>query len=211
MTHFVEAAAIRKKTEADTAFIADKSRHLDIWWAGVVGAGFIAGAVAFTEPVLASSFAGVSAALALAIFRRASRIRLARARIDSAWKAALPLDLHTPGGEPVNFVRFIDDWHGVVVSHKDGSRQALPWDALENGGGGAIVRDEKGDRSFEAARLKRWSAVKWKTDDGRVGTLRAVDTVLGYESSYDITRLTLKMDDGGELTENINYLTPVAR
>jgi hypothetical protein len=87
----------------------------------------------------------------------------------------------------------------------------LPWDALENGRGEVIVRDDKGDRSFEAARLKRWSSVKWKTDDGRVGTLRDINTSVGYESSYDVTRLSLKMDDGSEVLENIDFLTPVPR
>jgi hypothetical protein len=79
------------------------------------------------------------------------------------------------------------------------------------GRGEVIVCDKKGDRSFEAARLKRWSSMKWKTDDGRVGTLRDINTLLGYESSYDTITLTLKMDDGSEVQENINFLTPVAR
>jgi hypothetical protein len=212
VTTFVDAAVIRKKTEADTAYIANKSRNLDMWWTGLVGAGGIGGAVAvLTEPVLASPFAGVCAAMALVVFHRATRIRLAKARVDSAWKSALSADLHTPGGEPVKFVNFIDEWRGVVVSHKDGSRTVLPWDALENGRGEVIVNDENGERSFESARLKRWSSVKWKTDDGRVGTLRGVNTHLGGDSSYDTIMLTLKMDDGSEVQENINLLTPVAR
>ncbi|MCS4088973.1 hypothetical protein [Rhizobium sp. BK176] len=212
MAHLIDAAVIRKKTEADTAYIANKSRYLDMWWVGLVGAGFIAGAVAYlTEPLLASPFAGVCAALALGIFHRASRIRLARARVNNAWKSALPTDLHTAAGEPVKFVAFIDEWRGVVVSHQDGSRVVLPWDGLENSRGEVIVNDGEGQRSFEAARLKRWSAVKWKTDDGRVGTLRGISTALGYESSYDVTTLTLKMEDGSEVQENINLLTPVAR
>lgn len=212
MTHLIDATVIRKKTGADTDYIANKSKCLDMWWAGLVGVGFIAGAVAYlTEPVLAAPFAGAGAALALGLFHRASRIRHARNRVNNVWKSVLPSDLHTPGGEPVKFVSFIDEWSGVVVSHQDGLLSVLPMDGLENGRGEVIVNDDKGDRSFEAARLKRWSSVKWKTDDGRVGTLRGVNTDLGYESTYDVTTLSLKMDDGSEVQENISFLTPVAR
>jgi class 3 adenylate cyclase len=117
--------------------------------------------------------------------------------------------LHTMSGEPVKYVRYDDTFQVVVVDHRDGTRLRVPLGALVNGRGDKIVHDEEAEASLEATVLKRWSQAKWRLDDGRVGTLR--DVVTFASSDYvNITKLSLKLDDGSVITQDIRLLTPVA-
>lgn len=208
----VDASAIRAKVAGDSEYVLSKGRNLDMWVACTLAFGFIGVGTAFTvDPVLAGPFLGIATAIALQVGYRVTRIKAARKRISAAWKSALPIhDLHTPSGESVKFVRFYDDWHGVVVEHKDGERQLLTLDALMDGRGETVVDGGRGEKSLDAARLKRWSNVNWKLEDGRVGSLREVVT-FGYSESCDVTMLTLKLTDGSVVSEDIDLLTPVGR
>lgn len=209
MSSYVDATALRSKLSVDTEFVNAQGRNFDMWVACFLASGFVAVGVATTvDPVLSTPFAAVASVLALYVFYRMFRIRSVRARVDAAWKSAFSgCDLHTPSGESVEFISYNDTYRTVWVAHKDGKRQELPLDALVDGRGQKVVHDAESDASLTAAILKRWSSVRWKLDDGRVGTLREVVTV-GYEY-FDTTKLSLKLDDGNVVSEDIKLLTPV--
>jgi hypothetical protein len=208
----IEASSIHAKVAREKDYVLSKGKNLDMWMASILAFAFIGvGSAITTDSFLSTMFLAFSAVLAVKFVGRVFRIKAARGVVDAAWKSALPLEeLHSPSGERVKFIRFRDNWSFVEVEYDDGERQRLPLDTLFTGSGEKIVYEEHAPWTPDIARQRRWSNVNWRLDDGRTGFLRDVVS-FGNGEDLAVTLLTLKLEDGNVVTENIDLLTPVAR